>query len=182
MTTQILQIPDYVVGTWMIDAVHSEVSFVVRHLGVSKVRGRFDSFEGRLATAEDPLRSTVRVTIDAASVNTGNGQRDDHVRSADFLDVANHPHLTFESKSVRVNGEEAFQLEGDLTVRGVTRPVTLDLEINGFGEDYQGRKVIGFSATTEINRSDFEVTGGQAGMILSEKVKITLEVEAVKQG
>lgn len=180
MTTQVLQIPDYVAGTWMIDAVHSEVSFVVRHLGVSKVRGRFDSFEGQVATAQDPLQSTVRATIDAASVNTGNDQRDDHVRSEDFLDVANHPHLTFVSKSVSA-GDDAFQVEGDLTVRGVTKPVTLDLELNGFGEDYMGRKVVGFSATTEINRKDFEVTGGQASMILGEKVKIVLEVEAVKQ-
>lgn len=180
MTTQTLQIPDYVVGAWAIDAVHSEVSFVVRHLGVSKVRGRFDSFEGQVVTAQDPLQSTVRATIDAATVNTGHEQRDEHVRSADFLDVANQAHLTFVSKSVRVD-DDAVQVEGDLTVRGVTKPVTLDVEVNGFGEDYMGRKVVGFSATTEINRTDFGVTGGQASVILSEKIKITLEVEAVKQ-
>ena len=180
MTTQILEIPGYVVGTWMIDTVHSDVSFVVRHLGVSKVRGRFGSFEGKLVTAEDPLQSSVVATIDAASVSTGNPQRDDHVRSADFLDVGNHEALTFVSAGVRV-ADGAFQLDGELTIRGITRPVTLDVEINGFGADYEGRKVVGFSASTEINRKDFDVTGGQAGMILSEKIKIALEIEAVKQ-
>jgi polyisoprenoid-binding protein YceI len=116
------------------------------------------------------------VTIDASSVDTGNQQRDDHIRTEDFLNVAAHPELTFVSTAVRAEGE-AYFLDGDLTVRGVTKPVTLEVEPNGFADGFEG-KIVSFSATTEIKRSDFGVTGGGAGAILGEAVKITLEIEA----
>src|ERR1700728_419311 len=120
----VTKIPDYVVGTWDADTVHSEVTFVVRHMVVSKVRGRFDKFEATIVTAENPLDSTVEVTIDAGSINTVQEQRDAHIRSADFLDVENHPSITFRSTRVRPAGQN-FLIDGDLTIRGVTKPVTL---------------------------------------------------------
>ncbi len=177
-------VPGYIAGTWDIDSVHSEVSFVVRHMVVSKVRGRFDRFEGTIVTAEDPIRSTVEATIDAGSVNTNQEQRDAHIRSADFLDVDNHPEITFRSLTVRAAGDR-FLVDGDLTIRGVTRPVTLELEVNGFTPDPYGGTRAGFTATTEINRQDFEVSyngpipGADNAMVLSDKVTLNIEVEAV---
>ncbi len=187
MTTRspvLTAVPGYVVGAWDIDAVHSEASFVIRHMVVTKVRGRFDKFEGTIVTAEDPLRSSVEATIDAGSINTNQDQRDDHVRSADFLDVENHPAITFRSTGLRPAGDN-FALDGDLTIRGVTKPVTLDLEVNGFTPDAWGGTRVGFSASTEINRTDFGVSyngpipGADSAMVLSDKVTLNLEVEAV---
>ena len=177
-------VPGYVAGTWDIDSVHSEVSFVVRHMVVSKVRGRFDRFEGTIVTAGDPLESTVEATINAASINTNQEQRDAHIRSADFLDVDNHPEITFRSLAVRPAGDH-FLVDGDLTIRGVTRPTTLELEVNGFTPDPYGGTRAGFTATTEINRQDFEVSyngpipGADNAMVLSDKVTLNIEVEAV---
>src|ERR1700683_151711 len=125
MTTQasvLSTIPGYVSGTWDIDPVHSEVSFVVRHMVVSKVRGSFDRFEGTIVTGEDPLQSSVEATINAGSVNTNQDQRDAHIRSADFLDVDNHPEITFRSLAVRPGGDH-FLVDGDLTIRGVTKAI-----------------------------------------------------------
>ncbi|MHA4818916.1 YceI family protein [Streptomyces aculeolatus] len=181
MTTQSVQIPGYTVGTWSIDPVHSDVSFVVRHLGVSNVRGRFDSFAGEIVTAADPLQSSVRVTIDATSVNTNNDQRDGQVRSADFLDVATHPSLTFVSTGVRADGE-SFLVDGDLTVRGVTHAVTLTLEPSGFGKGFDGARIAGFSAATAISRKEFGIAQGPTGMAVGDNIRIQLEVEAVQQG
>jgi polyisoprenoid-binding protein YceI len=187
MTTQspvLSKVPGYVTGTWDIDPVHSEVSFVVRHMVVSKVRGRFDRFEGTIVTAEDPAQSSVEATIDAGSINTNQEQRDAHVRSADFLDVDNHPQITFRSFVVRPAGDR-FLVDGDLTIRGVTRTVTLELEVNGFTPDPYGGTRAGFTATTEINRQDFEVSyngpipGADNAMVLSDKVTLNIEVEAV---
>jgi len=175
-------IPGYRAGTWTIDPVHSEVSFTVRHMMVSKVRGRFDKFEGTIVTAPDPLQSSVTATIDLSSVNTGSEDRDNHIRSADFLHVEQHPIMTFQSTGVRQDGD-GFLLDGDLSLRGVTRPVTLKLEVNGFGPDAYGGTRAGFSATGEINRNDFGVSyngpipGG--GVAVSEKVTINLEIEGV---
>ncbi|NGN68554.1 YceI family protein [Streptomyces sp. A7024] len=173
-------IPGYLTGTWTIDPIHSDASFTVRHLGISKVRGRFDNVEGTIVTAENPLESSVTATIPAASVNTNNDQRDAHVRAEDFLDVENHPTLTFRSTGVRAQDEETFLVDGDLTLRGVTRPTTLKVEIGGFGDGLQGGKVIGLSASTEINRKDFGITGGPAGAAVSEKITISLDIEAVQ--
>lgn len=177
-----VEIPGYIAGSWTIDRVHSEVSFVVRHMMVSKVRGRFDTFSGTVTTAADPLDSSVTATVDLASVNTGEPNRDNHIRSADFFHVEQHPTMTFQSTGVRRDGEE-FLLDGDLTLHGNTRPVTFRLEVNGFGPDAYGGTRAGFSATTEINRSDWGVSyngpipGG--GTLLSEKITVNLEIEAV---
>ena len=184
MTTAAVEIPGYVTGTWTIDPVHSEVSFVVRHMMVSKVRGRFDKFEGTIATAADPLQSAVTATVDLSSVNTGNETRDNHIRSEDFFHTEKHPVMTFRSTGVRSDGEN-YLLDGDLTLRDITRPVTFRLELNGFGPDPFGGTRAGFSATTEINRNDWNVSyngpipGASNGMVLSDKVTINLEIEAV---
>jgi polyisoprenoid-binding protein YceI len=182
----VVQIPGLVAGTWEIDSAHSEVSFVVRHLVVSKVRGRFDRFRGTIVTAQDPARSSVTVTIDASSISTSEPNRDNHVRSADFLDVENFPDITFRSLAVRSEGRRFF-VDGELTIRGTTRPVTLDLEVNGFTPDPYGGTRAGFSASAEIDRQDFGVSfngpipGADNAMVLSDKVTLTLEVEAVLQ-
>ena len=181
-----VEIPGYVAGTWAIDPVHSEVSFVVRHMMVSKVRGRFDKFEGTIVTAEDPLASTVTASVDLASVNTGQEQRDAHIRSGDFFDVEKYPEMTFSSTAVKA-AEEGFILEGDLTLKGVTRSVAFNLEVSGVGPDAYGGTRIGFSAETQINRSDFGVSfngpipGVPGGVVVSENVSINLEIEGVLQ-
>lgn len=176
------QIPGYLAGTWTIDPIHSDVSFTVRHMMVSKVRGRFATFSGTLTTAENPLDSSVTAEIDLRSIDTGNEQRDEHIRTADFLDVQNHPTMTYRSTGVRRDGDD-FVLDGELTLRGVTRQVPLRLEVNGFGPDAYGGTRAGFSAGTEINRKDFGVNWNAAlesgGVVVSDKVTITLEIQAV---
>jgi polyisoprenoid-binding protein YceI len=182
----VVDVPGYLAGTWAIDPVHSEVSFVVRHMMVSKVRGRFDKFDGTIVTAENPLDSTVTATVDVSSINTGQEQRDAHIRSADFFEAEKHPTMTFTSTGVRAEGDH-YLLDGDLTIRGVTKPVTFTLEVSGFGPDAYGGTRAGFSATTEINRHDFGVSfngpipGVPGGVAVSDKVTITLEAEAVLQ-
>ena len=170
--TTATSIPGYVAGTWNIDPVHSEVGFSVRHMMVSKVRGKFDTFSGQFVTGEDPLSS---------SVNTGNEQRDEHIRSADFFEVEKNQKMTYRSTGVRaVDGE--YVLDGELTIKGVTKNVPLKLELNGFGPDPYGGTRAGFSATGEINRSDFDVKFGLAeggGAVVSDKVTLQLEIEAV---
>ena len=186
MSTTAVEIPGYVAGTWAIDPVHSEVSFVVRHMMVSKVRGRFDKFEGAIVTGEDPLASSVTASVDLSSINTGQEQRDAHIRSADFFEVDKHTHMTFASTGIRVEGDH-FLLDGDLTLKGVSKPVTFKLEVNGFGPDAYGGTRAGFSATTEINRHDFGVSfngpipGVPGGVAVSDKVTINLEAEGVLQ-
>src|ERR1700748_2442692 len=181
-----VEIPGYVAGTWAIDPVHSEVSFTVRHMMVSKVRGRFDKFEGTIVTAEDPLASSVTASVDLSSINTGQEQRDAHIRSADFFEVEKYPEMTFVSTAVKT-AEEGFILEGDLTLKGITRAVAFNLEVNGIGPDAYGGTRIGFSAETQIGRSDFGVSfngpipGVPVGVALSENVTITLEIEGAPQ-
>jgi len=184
LAPSVQSLPGYIAGTWDIDAVHSEVSFVVRHMVVSKVRGRFNAFEGTIVTGENPVDSTVEATIDATSVDTNQEQRDAHVRSADFLDAENFPTLSFRSTAVRPQGDD-YEVDGELTIRGVTKPVTLQLELNGFSPDPFGGTRAGFSATTEINRQDFGVSyngpipGANNAMVLSDKIALHLEIEAV---
>ncbi|MFW6693614.1 YceI family protein [Streptomyces sp. MAR4 CNX-425] len=178
MTTHADQIPDYRTGTWTIDPVHSDISFVVRHLGVAKVRGTFDHVEGTIVTHEDPLQSEVSAVIQTTSVNTRNDTRDNHVRSTDFLDVDGYPEMKFRSTGIREKDGD-YLIDGDLTLRGITRPVTLEAEIGGFaGTGPEGKPVVGFSASTEISRTDFGVTGGAAGAGVSDTIKITLDIEA----
>lgn len=171
-------------GVWEIDPSHSNVEFVARHL-LSKVRGRFTGFEGAITIADDPSRSSVEATIDAASVDTGNPDRDAHLRNPDFLDVEQHPTLSFRSTSVADDGDGRYQVDGDLRIRGFTRPVTLELEYLGWSDDPQGGKRAGFSASTEIDRHDFGATWNlvveTGGVVVGRKVRIELEIEAVLQ-
>ena len=181
-TAAIIEIPRYAAGVWDIDPVHSEVSFTVPHMMVSKVRGRFGRFSGQIVTADDVTDSSVTATVESASVDTGNERRDKDLRSAGFLDVENYPLWTFCSTSVRVDGD-GLAVEGALTIKGVTRQVSLALEVNGIVPDQSGGIRAGISAATTIDRNDFGVTvklpldGG--GVVVGEKVQINLEIEAV---
>lgn len=175
MTTS-TKIENYTVGTWDIDPVHSEIEFTLRHMGVGRSRGRFDTFNGQVVTAEDPLQSSVTAEIDAASINTGQADRDNHVRSGDFLDVENHPKAAFRSTGIRQDGED-FLIDGEFTLHGTTQPVTLKTEVGGITDDGQGGKIIGLSAETTIKRTDFGV-GPNGGAMLGEQVKISLDIEA----
>ena len=171
-------------SVWHIDSRHSLAEFSVRHLMLSKVRGRFTGVSGTIVdAAEDPKLSSVKAAIDVTTLITGDPQRDEHLRSADFFDVANHPSITFESR--RVSGSrESFKVTGDLTIRGQTREVTLDVTYNGIGTDPLGRSVAGFTATTEINRKDFGLNWNVAleagGVLVGDTARIEIEVEAVK--
>lgn len=169
-------------GTYEIDPTHSSASFEVRHLGLSKVRGGFESFSGTVVIADDPTHSSVEVRLDAASFTTGNEDRDGHVKSPDFLDVENHPKLTFRSAGVRQEGDD-WKVDGELTVKGAARPVTLDVEFEGAGEDPWGNGRIAFSATTDIDRGDWGINWNQAleagGVLVGKKVKVVIDVQAV---
>ncbi|SHN87503.1 Polyisoprenoid-binding protein YceI [Geodermatophilus obscurus] len=182
MTSTAIQIPGYVVGTWDIDASHSTVGFSVRHMMVSKVRGYFREFSGEIVTAENPEQSTVTAAIDMDSIDTRQEQRDAHIRSADFFDVGNHTVMTFRSTEVRADGAD-WTVVGDLTIKGITKPVELALEVNGFGPDAYGGTRAGFSAKTEISRKEFGVDidmpmdGG--GVVVGDKITVELEIEAV---
>jgi polyisoprenoid-binding protein YceI len=171
-------------GTWTIDPSHSEISFKVRHLGISKTRGRFGDFRGDIVVVDQPEDSRVRVEIDAASVDTKDAGRDEHLRSADFFDAATHPTLTFVTTAVQPKGDR-WQVEGDLTIRGVTRPVVLDTDIVGVVSDPWGNDRVGFHASTEVNREDFGLTWNAVletgGFVVGKTVQIDLEVEAVLQ-
>ena len=173
--------PEIPAGTWTIDPSHSEVGFSVRHLMVSKVRGRFNSFAGELVTADNPLDSTVSATIDLGSVVTGDENRDAHLRGTDFFDVETHPVMSYRSTGLRPDGD-AYVLDGELTLHGVTRSVPLKLEVNGFIVSPMGTRV-GFSASGELSRKDFGIEfnmpleGG--GVVVGDKVALNLEVEAV---
>ena len=182
MTAETVEIPGYIAGTWDIDPVHSHIGFVAKHLMVSKVRGNFTKFEGQIVTAADPLQSSASLTIDTNSLETSNEQRNGDVKGENFLDVAKYPTMTYQSTAVRsVSGSE-FVLDGELTIRGVTRPVELIAEINGFGPDPYGGTRVGFSATAEISRSDYginvDIPLPSGGLVISEKIQITIEVEA----
>jgi polyisoprenoid-binding protein YceI len=174
------------VGRWAIDPAHSELQFVARHMMISKVRGRFREHEGWLDVAERPEDSRVDVTIRAASIDTGDAQRDAHLRSPDFLDVERFPDITFRSTSVRPAGaEDRYEVVGDLTIRDVTRPVTLDVEFEGVAVDPWGAPRAGFVASGEINREDFDVTWNQAletgGFLVGKGIRVEVDVEAVLQ-
>ena len=177
-------IPGYRVGTWQADPAHSEIAFSVRHLMLSKVRGRFTSYDVTLVTGEDPLASSVSATIDLGSIDSGNQPRDEHLRSADYFEVEKYPTMSYRSTGIRQTGE-AWIIDGDLTLHGVTRQVPLVVEVNGFGPDPFGGQRAGFSATAQISRRDFGIDlmipldGG--GVAVGDKVTISLEIEAVLQ-
>jgi polyisoprenoid-binding protein YceI len=176
-------LPGYEAATWNIDPVHSEVGFSARHMMVSKVRGRFANFSGQLVTTDDPAESSVTAEIDLKSITTGNDQRDNHIRSADFFEVETYPTMTYRSTGIRVEDGE-YILDGDLTLKGITKSVPLHLEVNGFGPDSHGGVRAGFTATGELNRQDFNVSFNaplaNGGVVVSDKIALHLEIEAVK--
>ena len=169
-------------GAYAIDRSHTTVEFVARHLMVTKVRGRFADFSGTLTVGEVPEASHVEVTIDAASISTGDPNRDAHLRSADFFDVENHPTLEFRSTKVDHHRGENWKVTGDLTIRGVTRPVVLDVEFAGAATTPWSTTAIGFTASTEVDREDWGLTWNAAletgGVVVGKRVRIELEVEA----
>ena len=182
MTALATAIPGYVAGTWDIDAAHSDVSFSVRHMMVSKVRGRFNGVSGRLVTGDDVLDSSVTADIDVNSFDTGNAQRDEHIRSADFLHAEQFPTMTYRSTGLHWAGDD-LMVDGELTLHGITRQVPLTVELTGFGRDPYGGTRAGFSATAKINRKDFGIDtdlpldGG--GGVIGDTVQITLDIQAV---
>lgn len=172
--------------SWKIDPAHSEINFTVRHMMISNVRGRFEKFDGLLEFDEtNPERSFVEVKIDAASISTRDAQRDGHLRSPDFLDVENFPYLTFKSTRVEMIDSNRARIYGDLTIRDVTREVVLDVEYAGQSKSPWGTTSAGFTASTRINRKDWNLTWNVAletgGWLVGEEIKIDLEMEVVKQ-
>ena len=174
---------ELIAGTWAIDPVHSSISFAVRHLMVSKVRGNFETFGGAVVVAEDGTPS-VSAEIAVDSVHTGNEQRDAHVKAADFFDAEKHPTATFVSTGVRADGDD-YVLDGDFTLKGVTKPIELKLAFNGVNPGMGHGEVAGFEASAVLNRKDFGIdidmpleTGGA---VVGDKVTITLDIEALKQ-
>jgi polyisoprenoid-binding protein YceI len=173
-------------GTWVIDPSHTRVGFSAKHAMIAKVRGQFAEFSGSLTLdGSAPEASKAAVTIAAASISTGSDDRDDHLRSDDFLAVDEFPEITFVSTGVRHTGGDDFVLVGDLTIRGTTLPVELAVELEGLATDPFGNERIGFSGSTTINRKDFGLTWNAAleagGVLVSDKVTISLDVSAIRQ-
>ena len=171
---------------WEIDSSHSGIHFSVRHMVVAKVRGQFARWSGTfLAEDGDLARAKVNVVIDASSIDTGVADRDTHLKSPDFFDVASFPEITFKSNGVEKLSDETLRVTGDLTIRGVTREVVLDVEYAGRTKDPWGNERAGFTATTAIDRKDFGLTWNQVleagGVMVGDRVTIEIEVEAVKQ-
>jgi polyisoprenoid-binding protein YceI len=176
-------------NNWNLDTVHSGINFSVRHMVVSKVRGRFTKFTGNVELDENDLpRSVVEATIDASSIDTGTAQRDEHLRSADFFDVEHFPEIRFRSTGIEKVGTELgtarYRLTGDLTIRDVSRKIALDVEYGGRGKDPWGNERVGFTAKGSLDRKDFGLKWNQAletgGVLVSDRVEIELEVQAVK--
>ena len=170
-------------GTWVVDPSHSSIEVVARHMMISKVRGRFAGFSGRIVVAEQPEDSAVEFVIDAASIHTADEKRDAHLRNSDFLETDTYPEITFRSTSVRAAGRKGhWSVTGDLTVRDVTRPVTLDVELEGVGSAYGGPRAV-FSAEVEVDREEFGLTWNMAletgGVLVGRQLKIELNIQAV---
>ncbi|UOE45127.1 YceI family protein [Agromyces larvae] len=183
-TASTIEIPGYRAGTWVIDPTHSEVGFSIRHLMISKVKGKFERFQATFVTAEDPLESSVTASAEVASINTNEPNRDGHLRTGDFFSADEFPTIDFVSTGVRVVDGD-FKVDGDLTIKGVTKPVTFDFDFGGFGGDPYGNYKAGASAKTVINREEFGLTYNAAletgGMLLGDQVTITLELQAALQ-
>lgn len=169
-------------GSWSVDQAHSTVEFVARHLMVTKVRGRFSDYDASITIAERPEDSRVDVTIRAASITTGDTARDGHLVSADFLDAEQYPTIAFASKSVRPTGPSTWNVAGDLTVHGVTKPVTLTVEFGGVATDPWDNTKAFFSASTDFDRESFGLTWNQplagGGVLVGKKVRVELEIQA----
>jgi polyisoprenoid-binding protein YceI len=172
--------------TWQIDNAHSAIYFTVRHMMIAKVRGQFEKFNGEVNFDPDnPEKTSAEIKIEAASINTREADRDNHLRSADFFNAEKYPYLTFTSKRVEVTGENTARLIGDLTIRDTTRPVTLDVEYAGLAKSPWGTVSAGFNARTRINREDWGLTWNQAletgGWLVGKDIDIEIELELVQQ-
>ena len=179
-----IEIPGYRPGTYVLDPAHSEVTFSVRHMMISKVRGTFGVKEATLVAPENPLEAKVEAKVDVTSIDTKDENRDAHLRSADFFDVENHPSMEFVSTGTRVEDGE-FLVDGDLTIRGITKPVTFEFEFGGFGTDPYGNYKAGASAKTVINREDFGLTWNAAletgGVLVGKEITIGLDLQGALQ-
>ncbi|ANH83377.1 hypothetical protein A8C56_22445 [Niabella ginsenosidivorans] len=171
---------------WTLDPMHSEIGFKVRHLVISNVSGKFTKFEGTVvADKEDFSDAKVSFSADVNSISTGAEQRDEHLKGPDFFDTANYPKLTFESTAITSKGDSEFELTGDLTLHGVTKPVTLQVELGGVGPNNYGQTIAGFELTGKINRKDFGLTWHAVtetgGVVVSDEVKLNISAELVKE-
>ena len=173
------------VGTWTVDPAHSQIGFSVKHMKIATVRGSFEDFEGGFSVAEDPAASKAWAKIDASSINTGNADRDAHLNTGDFFEVDSHPELTFESTGIEILDDDRARANGDLTIRGVTRPIALDVGFHGIVTDATGTARAAFTATGKINREDFGLTWNQTletgGVLVSKDVTLEIEVAAVRR-
>ena len=172
-------------GTWVVDPAHSSVGFSVKHLGIATVRGKFEDFEGALVIGEGDESARAYGTVQGVSINTGDAGRDEHLRSADFFGVEQNPELRFESTQVEQVGEDSFEIHGDLTMNGVTKPVKLTAEVQGTETDPWGNERVALEVTGQINRGDWNMTFNQAlgsgNLLVGEKVKLQLDIAAIKQ-
>lgn len=186
MTTQTTQTrKTELTGDYILDVAHTRLGFVARHAMITKVRGAFNEFEGKaFIDADDPAKSQVSITIKGESIDTRNEQRDAHLRSNDFLDLANHPLITFVSTKVEPKPGEVYRVTGDLTIRGVTKPVTFDLEFTGSAVDPFGNTRVGLDGSVKVNRKDWGVNWNAAleagGFLVSEEITLEFEISAIK--
>jgi polyisoprenoid-binding protein YceI len=181
-TTTQVSIPT---GTWTVDPTHSSVEFRVKHLGISTVRGTFNEFAGTLEVGDDLSTSKIRGAIQAATINTNEPKRDEHLRNPDFFDTDNYPEITFESTAITTIDADTFEVTGALTMHGVTKPIALTAEVIGNEQDPWGNERVGLEAIGKIDRSEWDMTFNQAlgsgNLMVSDKVVITLDISAVKQ-
>ncbi len=173
-------------GTWTVDPAHTSVGFAVKHLGIATVRGKFEEFEGTLEIGEDLTSARAYGTVKAASIDTNDAGRDEHLRSADFFGADANPELRFESKAIRPLDEDTFEIDGDLTMNGITNPVTLTAVVEGTETDPWGNERVGLEVTGRIDRGDWNMTFNQAlgsgNLLVGEKVTLSLDISAVKKG
>ena len=172
-------------GTWTVDPAHSQVGFAVKHMGIANVRGEFTEFEGTLEIADDLSSAKAYGTVNAQSVDTNEPQRDDHLRSPDFFDVAEFPELRFESTSIEALDDEEFRITGKLTIHGVTNDIVLHADLQGTDIDPWGNERVGLEVTGQLSRGDYGMKFNQAlgsgNMLVADKVKLALDISAVKQ-
>jgi polyisoprenoid-binding protein YceI len=172
-------------GTWAVDKAHSKVGFAVKHMGIATVRGEFTDFEGTLEIGDDLSTATARGTIAVGSVDTNEPQRDEHLRSPDFFDAERHPRLAFVSTAITLEGDGEFTIAGELTMHGITRPVTLTAEVQGADTDPWGNDRVALEVTGQINRGDWDMKFnqvlGSGNMLVSDRVKLALDISAIRQ-
>ena len=181
-TATTTQIPT---GTWTVDPGHSSVGFAVKHMGIATVRGKFEDFEGTLVIGEGDETARAYGTVQGVSINTGDAGRDEHLRSADFFGVEQNPELRFESTQISPVDDETFEIAGDVTMNGVTKPITLTAEVQGEETDPWGNERVALEVTGQLNRGDWNMTFNQAlgsgNLLVGEKVKLQLDIAAIKQ-